>query len=91
MSCNTNLEKLNEIKKKYKLKDFDTGSSIVQVALLTFRINELSKHFLEHKKDNNSKMGFLKLISQRKKMMKYLEKQNHAVRVSLAADLGMRR
>lgn len=91
MSCNINLEKLNEIKKKYKLKDSDTGSSIVQITLLTFRINELSKHFLQHKKDKNSKMGFLKLISQRKKMMKYLERQNSDLRVSLAADLGMRR
>lgn len=78
--------------KKFQLHDTDTGSTGVQVALLTDRINALTKHFQEHKKDKNSKRGFLKLISQRKKLIKYyVASHGNDEYLKLIADLGLRK
>jgi small subunit ribosomal protein S15 len=66
----------SEIIKKFKIHDKDTGSSHVQVALLTQKIRTLLLHLKEHKKDLHSKRGLLKLISKRKKLLKYL-KENY--------------
>jgi len=66
----------SEIIKKFKIHDKDTGSSHVQVALLTQKIRTLLFHLKEHKKDLHSKRGLLKLISKRKKLLKYL-KENY--------------
>ena len=71
-----------ETKRKEKLiKDFaghekDTGSCGVQVALLTERINNLTEHFKGHKKDFNSRVGLLRLVSQRKRLLDYLKREN---------------
>jgi small subunit ribosomal protein S15 len=65
-----------DIAKKFSLHEKDTGSAQVQVALLTQRIRNLLLHLKEHKKDLHSKRGFLKLISKRKKLLKYL-KENY--------------
>lgn len=68
---------LKETKEKivgdYKTHDGDTGSSQVQVALLTQRINELTEHFKTHKKDNHSRRGLLKMVSRRRKLLDYLK------------------
>ncbi len=60
----------------FKLHDGDTGSSQVQVALLTQRINELTEHFKVHKKDNHSRRGLLKMVARRRKLLDYLKRRN---------------
>lgn len=62
-----------KIIKDFNLKDGDTGSSNFQIALLTKKINKLQKHFTKNKKDNHSKYGLLKMISKRKKLLKYIK------------------
>lgn len=84
-------KKLESIK-KFQMHDKDTGSTSVQIALLTERINSLTKHFEEHKKDKNSKRGFLTLISQRKKLIKYFSNSHsNDEYMKLIADLGLRK
>lgn len=67
-------ERKTEIIKKYALKDEDTGSPEVQVALLTERISYLNRHFDTHKKDHGSRRGLLKMVGQRKRLLGYLRK-----------------
>ena len=59
--------------KKFARKENDTGSPEVQVAILTTRITNLSEHFKTHKKDNHSRRGLLKLVSQRRKILDYVK------------------
>lgn len=74
----------------YKLHEGDTGSPEVQIALLTFRINGLNEHLKEHKKDHHSRRGLLKMVGQRRNLLKYL-KNNDIVRYrSLIEKLGIR-
>ena len=68
----------------------NTGSSEVQVALLTYRIKKLTEHFKTNKKDNHSKRGLLNLVSQRKKMLDYLKRKNNKKYLGLVEDLGLR-
>ena len=60
--------------KDFALKNGDTGSPEVQIALMTERINYLTEHFKTHKKDHHSRQGLLKLVNQRRKMLEYLRK-----------------
>ena len=62
--------------KDYKLHDADTGSADVQIVLLTEEINQLLSHLKKHPKDFHSKRGLLKMVSKRRKLMKYLEKKD---------------
>jgi small subunit ribosomal protein S15 len=62
-----------DIIKKYGLHDSDTGSPEVQIALLSERINQLSGHFKDHKKDHHSRRGLLKMVGQRRRMLDYLK------------------
>ena len=62
--------------KEYRLKEGDTGSPEVQVALLTHRINELTGHFKTHKKDFHSRTGLLKLVGKRRGLLNYLKKKD---------------
>ena len=71
----TNTEK-QDIVKKFGKNDKDTGSSEVQIALLTERIRVLTEHVKMNKKDNHSKRGLVMLVSQRKKLLKYLRRVN---------------
>ncbi len=75
----------------YKTHDSDTGSSQVQIALLTQRINELTEHFKVHKKDNHSRRGLLKLVSQRRKLLDYLKRQDINEYHTIIEKLGLRR
>jgi small subunit ribosomal protein S15 len=61
---------------EYKLHATDTGSPEVQIALLTQRINELTEHFKVHTKDNHSRRGLLKLVSQRRSLLDYLKRRD---------------
>jgi small subunit ribosomal protein S15 len=86
---------LKEIKEKlvtdYKTHKSDTGSSQVQVALLTQRINELTEHFKIHKKDNNSRRGLLIMVSRRRKLLDYLKRRDINEYHEIVKKLGLRR
>ncbi len=75
----------------YKTHNNDTGSSQVQIALLTQRITELTEHFKVHKKDNHSRRGLLKLVSQRRKLLDYLKRQDINEYHTIIEKLGLRR
>ena len=76
---------------QFKQKEGDTGSPEVQVALLTKRINELTDHFKTHKKDNHSRRGLLKMVSQRRSLLDYLKKCDINRYHDLIARLGLRK
>ena len=75
----------------YRTHETDTGSTEVQVALLTQRINELSEHFKTHKKDHHSRRGLLKLVSQRRRLLNYLRRTGPDRYQALIKRLGLRR
>ena len=84
-------EKKTELIKKYARKESDTGSSEVQIALLTERINELLKHLKDNRKDHHSRRGLLMLIGNRKRLMNYLHRKNLKRYSSLASSLGLKK
>jgi small subunit ribosomal protein S15 len=75
----------------YRVHETDTGSSEVQVALLTERINGLSEHFKVHKKDHHSRRGLLELVSQRRRLLDYLRRTDSNRYQALIERLGLRR
>ncbi len=77
--------------KKFARKEKDTGSPEVQVAILTTRITNLSEHFKTHKKDNHSRRGLLKLVSQRRKILDYVKSKDESRYKTLIEQLGIRR
>ena len=85
----------NEVKETivsdYRTHEGDTGSPQVQVALLTRRINDLTEHFKTHKKDNHSRRGLLKMVSQRRSMLDYLKRIDIEQYHELIGRLGLRR
>jgi small subunit ribosomal protein S15 len=80
-----------EVIKDFAKKPGDTGSPEVQVAILSERINNLTEHFKSHVKDNHSRRGLLKLVSQRRQLLDYLRRSNEASYKSLIEKLGIRR
>jgi small subunit ribosomal protein S15 len=80
-----------EIIKTFATKSGDTGSPEVQVAILSERIAALTEHFKTHVKDNHSRRGLLKLVSQRRRLLDYLRRTNEARYRSLIEKLGIRR
>lgn len=76
--------------RKYGLHDRDTGSSRVQVALLTERINHLTDHFRVHAKDFHGQRGLLKLVSKRRRLLEYLKRTDLAKYRQLIEELGLR-
>ncbi|MDD4730666.1 MAG: 30S ribosomal protein S15 [Desulfovibrio sp.] len=81
----------NKIIEEYKRHEGDTGSPEVQVALLTERINYLTEHFKVHKKDFHSRTGLLKLVGQRRKLLKYLAHKDIQRYRDLIQRLGLRK
>ncbi|MDG1479800.1 MAG: 30S ribosomal protein S15 [Myxococcota bacterium] len=80
-----------EIIHEYAREENDTGSPEVQVALLTERITYLTEHFKTHKKDHHSRRGLLKLVGQRRRLLRYLQKVDHNRYKALIGRLGLRR
>jgi len=80
-----------EVVKTFAVKSGDTGSPEVQVALLSERINNLTEHFKTHVKDNHSRRGLLKLVSQRRQILDYLRRKNEGRYKELIERLGIRR
>lgn len=76
---------------EYKTKEGDTGSPEVQVALLTWKINDLNEHLKVHKKDHHSRRGLLKMVGQRKNLLRYLQNTEITRYRELIARLGLRR
>lgn len=85
-----NQAKKSEIIAKFGKNENDTGSSSVQIALLSTRITELTEHLKTFKKDHSSRLGLLKLVGQRKRLMRYMKRTDKAGYTQLVADLGLR-
>lgn len=81
----------NEIIEKFKVHPTDTGSSEVQIALLTDRIQYLTEHFKVHKKDHHSRQGLLKLVGQRRSLLDYLKKKDVNKYKTMLKELGLRK
>jgi len=81
----------NEIIEKFKTHGSDTGSSEVQIALLTDRIMYLTEHFKIHKKDHHSRQGLLKMVGQRRSLLDYLKKKDVNKYRTILKELGLRK
>lgn len=84
-------ERKQELIGEYAIKKGDTGSPEVQVAVLTERIANLTEHFKTHKKDNHSRRGLLKMVSQRRRLLDYVKSRDEARYKDLIKRLGLRR
>lgn len=80
-----------QIVSEYRTHESDTGSPQVQVALLSKRITELTEHFKTHKKDNHSRRGLLKMVSQRRSLLDYLKRTDIERYHEVVSRLGLRR
>jgi len=83
--------KKQELIKKFATKPGDTGSPEVQVAILTERINGLTDHFKNNKKDNHSRRGLLTMVATRRKLLDYVKHKDEARYTKLITELGIRR
>lgn len=84
-------EEKKEIIKKFGRHENDTGSPEVQIALLTKRIEALNEHFKKHKKDFNSRRGFLRLIGRRRKILRYLQRTDPERYLKIITELNLRK
>ena len=84
-------ERKAELIKEYATKDGDTGSPEVQIAILTERITQLTEHFKSHKKDNHSRRGLLKMVSQRRQLLDYVKRKDVPRYQNIIERLGIRR
>lgn len=81
----------SEIVQKFRTSELDTGSSEVQIALLTKRIVELTGHFKVNKKDNHSRRGLVNLVNRRRKLLSYLKRTKPESYTKMLAELGLRK
>ena len=84
-------EMKEQIIKDYQLKEGDTGSPEVQIAILTYRINDLNEHLKVHKKDHHSRRGLLKMVGQRRNLLAYLKSKDIEAYRKLIESLGLRK
>ena len=84
-------EMKQQIIKDYQLKEGDTGSPEVQIAVLKYRINDLNEHLKVHKKDHHSRRGLLKMVGQRRNLLAYLKDKDVERYRTLIARLGLRK
>lgn len=84
-------EAKKNIVEEYRRNDSDTGSPEVQVALLTHRINDLTAHFADHKHDNHSRRGLVRMVNSRRKLLDYLKGKDVERYRTLISRLGLRR
>lgn len=83
--------KKDKLIKEYKVHPKDTGSSVVQVALLTERINQLGEHFKHHKKDHHSRRGLLSMVGKRRRLLSYLKKKDSKKYQEVIEKLNLRK
>ena len=84
-------ENKETIIKQYKMHDSDTGSPEVQIALISERLTVLNSHFQLHKKDHHSRRGLLKLVGQRRKLLRYLKTTDSVRYAKIVKQLGLRK
>ena len=84
-------EQIAELTKKYGSSETDTGCSAVQIAILTTRINSLTAHLKDHKKDNHSRRGLLAMVSKRRKLLDYIKERNPQQYLDLISSLQIRK
>jgi small subunit ribosomal protein S15 len=84
-------EQKAEIVTRFGAKPLDTGSTRVQIALLTQRINDLTAHLREHRKDHHSRRGLLMLVGQRRRLLNYMQRNDLEGYRALIRELGLRR
>lgn len=84
-------EQKKEIILKYGGSETNTGAPEVQIAILTARINELTKHFDEHKKDNHSRMGLIKMVGKRRRLLRYLMNKDIERYRKIVEELNLRK
>ncbi len=84
-------EKKTEVISKFRTHEKDTGSPEVQIAILSTRIAELSKHFDAHKKDHSSRRGLLQMVGRRRRLLSYLKDQDQSRYSKIIGDLGIRK
>ncbi|NLP29870.1 MAG: 30S ribosomal protein S15 [Clostridiales bacterium] len=84
-------KKKTEIINEYKTHEGDTGSPEVQIAILTYRINDLNEHLKIHKKDHHSRRGLLKMVGQRRNLLNYLKNKDVERYRNLISRLGLRK
>ncbi len=84
-------EQKRELMEQFRLHEVDTGSPEVQVALLSQRIGYLTEHFKIHAKDHHSRLGLLRLVGQRRRLLEYLKKQDFQRYQNLILRLGIRK
>ncbi len=80
-----------EVVQQHRRHEKDTGSSEVQIAVLTSRITDLTEHFKQHKKDHHSRRGLLKMVSRRRRLLDYLRRVDHSKYQSVLASHGLRK
>jgi len=81
----------SDLVKKYQTHENDTGSTEVQVAILTKKVSDLTKHLKTHKKDFDSRRGLLMMVGKRRRLLNYLKKSEEEKYTKLIADLGLKR
>lgn len=86
-----NSETKQQLINEYKIHEGDTGSPEVQIAILTYRINYLTEHLKENKKDHHSRRGLLKMVGQRRGLLNYLVKNDIERYRAIISKLGLRR
>ena len=81
----------SEVIAQYARKEGDVGSPEVQIAILTTRINELTEHLRDNKKDHSTRRGLLHMVANRRKLLTYLDRKDHAGYIKITDDLKIRR
>ena len=84
-------EEKQQIVNHFKNSELDTGSSEVQIALLTFRITRLTEHFKVNKKDHHGRRGLVRMVNRRRKLLDYLKRKNRDSYAKLIQELGIRK
>ena len=90
MSKAKDSKRKQDLIKSFKAHEKDTGSSRVQIAIITDRINYLVDHLKQHKKDNHSRRGLLNLVGQRRRLLSYLKRKNYDEYISLSKELKLK-
>ena len=83
-------KKKQKIIEKFRTHDSDTGSPQVQIAILSAEVKELTKHLKSHKKDHSSRRGLIKKVNERRRLLKYLEREDEKAYTKLKEELGLK-
>mgnify|MGYP006424929807 CR=1 FL=1 len=83
-------KKKQNVINKFKTHESDTGSPQVQIAILTAEVQYLTQHLRQHKKDFSSRRGLIKMVTERRRLLKYLERENEKAYAKLVTDLKLR-